>query len=441
MKKVSCIKKGVLVCFCIFYCFVLKYDLVEANQIYEASDFLIGNTVTNTNPEYMNYYKLNLLERKTIEVTCIGYSKEEDIFRLYLYNADFEEMDCDNPYGIRITNGAKKESKKYTLDPGIYYLAVNDNNSNMIKYELSINYIKEDILWNYYGNTFNNAKNIVAGEKLSGFVRGMYYSKAEQFYKTIIDKKTLLSLNFNYDKSGDVLTVELFDSSRNSIGNYSVISKDASSKKIQKTLNSGTYYIKISYEYNTNDGVDFGFILNGTADESDDSISKKAKVGTEFNYKKGRYKVLNASEVSYQGITSGKTKKVQIPQMVIFGNKHFKVTKIADKALKNTKITSVVIGSQVKSIGKFSMEGCRELKQVVIGKNVSKIGKKAFANCKKLKTITIYTSKLKSKNIGSNAFKGIYARARVEVPEGKVKEYKKMLKSKGAGTKIKVVEK
>lgn len=167
----------------------------------------------------------------------------------------------------------------------------------------------------------------------------------------------------------------------------------------------------------------------------------KGKIGATFEYKKGKYKILNASEVSYQGITSAKTKKVQIPQVVVFGNKYFKVTKIADNALKDTKVTSVMIGNQVNSIGKSAMSGCKSLSQVVIGKNVSKVGKKAFYNCKKLKKITIYSPKLKAKNIGSNAYKGIYGKARIEVPAGKVKEYKKWLKSKGAGSKIKVVEK
>ncbi len=167
----------------------------------------------------------------------------------------------------------------------------------------------------------------------------------------------------------------------------------------------------------------------------------KAKTGTKFSYKKGKYKVLNASEVSYLGLTSTKTKKVQVPQTVIFGNKHFKVTQIADKALKNTKVTSVIIGDQVNCIGQSAMEGCKSLNQVVIGRNVSIIGNKAFCKCKKLKKITIYSSKLKANKIGSKTFKGIYANARVEVPVGKVKEYKKWLKSKGAGSKIRVVEK
>ena len=149
MKKAVSYMKVLLLCVCTV--FFLKCDLAEANQIYEATEFKIGSTITNNTPEYMNYYKLYFPERKTIDVTCVGYSNMQDIYRLYLYDSNFEEIDCDDPYGLTITNGAKKESKKYTLDQGIYYIAVQHNNTNMLKYELSINYVNTNTLWNYYG--------------------------------------------------------------------------------------------------------------------------------------------------------------------------------------------------------------------------------------------------------------------------------------------------
>ena len=92
----------------------------------------------------------------------------------------------------------------------------------------------------------------------------------------------------------------------------------------------------------------------------------------------------------------------------------YKVTQIADNAFENNKkITKVTISSKVK-----------------------KIGKQAFYGCKKLKSITIKTTKLNSKNVGSKAFKGIYAKATIKVPKSKVKVYKNLLKAKGCGSKV-----
>ncbi|MDE6026340.1 MAG: leucine-rich repeat domain-containing protein [Lachnospiraceae bacterium] len=70
-------------------------------------------------------------------------------------------------------------------------------------------------------------------------------------------------------------------------------------------------------------------------------------------------------------------------------------------------------------------------------KNVKKIGKQAFNGCKKLKSITISTTKLKSSNVGANAFKGIYSKATVKVAKSKKVAYQKLIKSKGAGKNVK----
>lgn len=51
---------------------------------------------------------------------------------------------------------------------------------------------------------------------------------------------------------------------------------------------------------------------------------------------------------------------------------------------------------------------------------------KAFYKCKKLKNIKI--SSLKLKTVGKNAFKGIAKKAKIDVPNKKVKEYKSYLK-------------
>ena len=70
--------------------------------------------------------------------------------------------------------------------------------------------------------------------------------------------------------------------------------------------------------------------------------------------------------------------------------------------------------------------------------NVKKIGDKAFYGCKKLKNITIKTKKLISKNVGNKAFGKILSKAVIKVPVSKVNVYKKILKSKGVGAKVKI---
>ena len=60
---------------------------------------------------------------------------------------------------------------------------------------------------------------------------------------------------------------------------------------------------------------------------------------------------------------------------------------------------------------------------------VTKISAKAFNGCSKLKKITVKSTYLTS--VGSNAFKGIYKKAVINVPAAKLTKYKKLMKNKG----------
>ena len=69
---------------------------------------------------------------------------------------------------------------------------------------------------------------------------------------------------------------------------------------------------------------------------------------------------------------------------------------------------------------------------------MKKIGKQSFYGCKKLKTITVKTAKLTKSSVGSNAFKGISAKATIKVPKSKLKSYQSIMRARGAGKKVKI---
>ena len=116
---------------------------------------------------------------------------------------------------------------------------------------------------------------------------------------------------------------------------------------------------------------------------------------------------VKAKTVSYKGTKNKKAAKITIPATVKSGNQVYKVTAIADNAFKNNK----------------------RIKTVVVGKNVRTIGKKAFYGCKNLKKITVQSSIIKK--VGAKAFKGINKKAVIKVPSKKYKAYKKVFKGKG----------
>ncbi len=120
------------------------------------------------------------------------------------------------------------------------------------------------------------------------------------------------------------------------------------------------------------------------------------------------YKIISAKKrtVQYQKFLSKTAKKATVPATIKIAGKKYTVISIASKAMK----------------------GKKKLKSVVIGKNIKTIGKKAFYGCKKLKKITIKTKKLKK--VGNKAFKKIAKKAVFKAPKSKLKAYKKLLKRK-----------
>jgi uncharacterized protein YjdB len=109
----------------------------------------------------------------------------------------------------------------------------------------------------------------------------------------------------------------------------------------------------------------------------------------------------------------------------------------AGKNKKSLKIfNTVTIGGQsykVTSIGASLFKGNTKITSIIIGKNVTTIGKKAFYGCKNLKKITV-KSKVLTK-VGAKALKGTNKKLTIKVPKAKKKAYTKLLAKKGqAGT-------
>lgn len=165
--------------------------------------------------------------------------------------------------------------------------------------------------------------------------------------------------------------------------------------------------------------------------------------------------------VTYMKSSDMSAKTINIPSKVTVGGVTYNVTGIADKAFLNSKVTKVVIGDNVTSIGNSAFSGCKKLKTVTIGKNVTtiganafskcsaltkitipakvkKIGKQAFSGCKKLKNITVRTTKLKKSTVGSKAFQGISAKASIKVPKSKLKSYQTIFRARGVGKKVRI---
>ena len=153
-----------------------------------------------------------------------------------------------------------------------------------------------------------------------------------------------------------------------------------------------------------------------------DPVITVVKKGSVYSHgaSNGKYRVTKVNKTGTTGTVAfikpiKKTKTaVNIPATITIDKCKFKVTVIEKNAFANNK----------------------KLKKVVIGKNITKIKANAFKGCKNLSKITIRTTALTKKSIGKNAFKGIYAKATIQVPKKKLARYKKWLKAVGVGKKV-----
>lgn len=136
---------------------------------------------------------------------------------------------------------------------------------------------------------------------------------------------------------------------------------------------------------------------------------------------KGIYTVTNEKkkEARFDKPAKKNVTSLTIPATVKIGKVKYKVVSVKANALKNNK----------------------KIKKLVIGKNVKKIGKKAFYNCKNLKSITIKSKKLAS--VGKKAFGRLNAKAVVTLPkmsDSKVEDYERMLRGGGLTGKNQVIK-
>lgn len=324
--------------------------------------------------------------------------------------------------------------------------------------------------------TYTGRKNLLKNSKINGFTPSMYgYSDsgssvtfmvnimAEEAVNTIIkEKQTKASYKIVKLKSGE--KTALFLKPQNTKVKKAVIPSTV-------TLNGITY--KVTGIAN-NAFKNCKYLTSVTIGENVTSIGKSAFSGcvklkaVHFGKKLAVIdeaafygcKVLTKANLPVSMISIGKSafsgctklKSVTLGKNVTtIGDKAFykckaltkaviplKVTRIGKAVFYNcTKLKSITLGGNVTVIDEQAFYKCTALTKITVPAKVEKIGKQAFYGCKKLKSIVLQTAKLSTGNVGEKAFSGIYSKASIKVPANQLDNYKKLLRKKGAGKKVK----
>lgn len=220
----------------------------------------------------------------------------------------------------------------------------------------------------------------------------------------------------------------------------------------------------ISYRDNIESGTAYA-VITGTGNYCDSVLLSFVilpySAGMEAVYDDG----MLISDNCIYGITDDKNHEVElcgpsqkyitiltVPATISCEGQIYKVTSIGKEAFyKNTKLKTVTIGNNVKSIENYAFYGCKNIISIKMGaqveiisdsafrkctklinvtlpKSIDELGKNAFYGCSKLKVITINANSVI--DIGKNAIKGISKKAVIKVSKKLVNKYKKKLKSK-----------
>ena len=115
----------------------------------------------------------------------------------------------------------------------------------------------------------------------------------------------------------------------------------------------------------------------------------------------GHYNITSKGTATFKS-PAGSAANVKIPASIKVDGFTVPVTAVGVSAFaKSTKLTSVSIGSNVKTIGTGAFSGCKNLKSVSGGANVETINDNAFNGCVKLASLAAFK---KLKTIGRSAF-------------------------------------
>ncbi len=385
-----------------------------------------------------------------IEAACVSTNTEGKLRNIINGNVDITNDNCNNAgndlfylyseknwYGIGDGTNPYSDEKEYFIEYNIspkdgydwpeeiISLTNATKETELDDFSVSVNGVFLDGVWIEYNKAWNCVEILVPlservdiAETTVSDIEPVTYNGKEQTPDVEVKQNgnTLIKdkdYTVSYSDNVDVGTASVL---------ITGIGMCKGSKTVTFKINKAEQTVTTSDEDNNTNKND-----KNSNKASKDNVTEDKKIeGTVLTDKNGKakYKIISAYKkndmpvVEYVATTDKKTKKLVIPDTVVIDGVKYKIESIGVGAFKNNK----------------------DLTSVIIGKNVKKIGKKAFFGCKKLKSIIIKTKKLKKKSIGANAFKGINKKAKFKVPKKKLKLYKKLIKKAKAPKKCKITK-
>ncbi len=150
-------------------------------------------------------------------------------------------------------------------------------------------------------------------------------------------------------------------------------------------------------------------------------------IGSQYTLADGStYELTSLNTVKFLGCEKNDLKQLTLPKQICVAGRNFNVTEIDSSAFKKLKdLEKIKWEANIDTIPANAFRHCKKLSSVVLGDEVTSIGTMAFFNIETLKKVEIRSLKLQA--IGDRAFAKSSEKIRFLLPHTKLKKYKKLL--------------
>ena len=304
-------KKLIVIAISLFTMFIMLSVGVSAaseresnNTAKTANTVQLNTTVTGSiaTSSDVDWYKIVI---KNDGVLSIDF-KHEDLYdsaffwEIHIYESDATtEVALDNWYYI-IRGSSDYTFPDFGLPSGTYYISVTDHDKHSsTTYSMTLNFSETDCYEKENNSEKSKATFIEVNKDYFGAIN---YSKDTDWYKFIVSKDGVVSIEFNHDDLKDSETywaIQILESDGKTIifNTTYLISGDENRILPEMGLAKGTYYIKI-YDYDNEDASLSTYNLKVNYSESDfyeKEQNDESKKATQISLKTDYYGAINAS--------------------------------------------------------------------------------------------------------------------------------------------------
>ncbi|WP_407883981.1 pre-peptidase C-terminal domain-containing protein, partial [Scytonema sp. NUACC26] len=203
---------------------------INLNSVASAYSDWVGSTDTD------DYYRLSLGMKSSVNLTLNSLAADADVQLIRDANSN-GIVDSGEVIASSTNGGTTAESIRRTLDAGTYYIRVYPFNGANTNYNLNVSATPDD----YALNTLSNAHQITLNSTTSTYTDWVGSADTNDYYRLNLDATKSLNLALN-GLSGNA-DVQLLDSNGNAIATST--NSGTAAESISRTLNAGTYYIRV----------------------------------------------------------------------------------------------------------------------------------------------------------------------------------------------------